>query len=141
MVLYRANVALSAALLALERSTSVEIEGLRTRGLREVGVNVRADLRDPVRLGEAKIKWKAVRGLGQQLWSYFTMLAGVEDWKVDTWVKRFVDEAVGRPVDAREGRALLGAAIERLEGDGGIKLSKRAIDHAIWRSASGRPPR
>ena len=111
------------------------------RGLRQADVNVRADLRDPNRVATAKAKWRAVKGLGQQSWSYFTMLAGVEDWKVDTWVKRFVDDAVGRTVAATEGRALLDAAIERLERDESVRLSKRAIDHAIWRSASGRPPR
>lgn len=70
--------------------------------LHMANVNARRDLNDRTRLASAKGNWKSVRGLGQQSWSSFTMLVGVEDWKVDTWVKRFVDDAVGRTVSATD---------------------------------------
>ena len=109
--------------------------------LRVADVNTRRDLDDDTRFASARGNWKAVRGLGQQSWSYFTMLVGVDDWKVDTWVNRFVNNAIGRAVNATEARGLLDAAKSTLETQLGASLSMRALDHAIWRSASGRPPR
>jgi hypothetical protein len=43
------------------------------------------------------------------------MLAGVDDWKVNTWVNRFVNNAIGRAVSATEARGLLDAAKRTLE--------------------------
>jgi hypothetical protein len=65
------------------------------------------------------------------------MLLGHEDVKVDTWILRFVANALGRPANDIEARRLVtGAAVE-------LDLSATDLDHRIWRHMSnrGRPSR
>lgn len=106
--------------------------------LKSCGVVSRSDLTDTDLRDAAKRAWMNVHGLGQQSWSYVTMLSGTDDWKVDTWVVRFVARATGQDIDASSARALLDSALRSLAGRG-IEVSKRAADHAVWRYESGRP--
>lgn len=101
------------------------------------GVVSRPDLTDSGLVNEAKRAWTNVHGLGQQSWSYVTMLSGAEDWKVDTWVVRFVSRASGQDMAPGAARSLLDSTLRSLT-DRGIEVSKRAADHAIWRYESGR---
>lgn len=70
-----------------------------------------------------------VRGLGPVTWSYFCMLLGKPDIKADTWVVRFVNEAIGRAVTAEKARTLLTAVAKDLD------VNETQLDHAIWSHA------
>jgi hypothetical protein len=59
-----------------------------------------ADL-DP-RDASHKKAYTSVHGLGPITWVYFGMCLGKPGVKADTWITRFVDDAVGRPVVAAE---------------------------------------
>jgi hypothetical protein len=54
------------------------------------------------------------------------MLLGVDDVKADTWVNRFVSDALGREVTAAESRQLVSAVAKSL------KVAEVRLDHAIW---------
>ena len=102
------------------------------RNLTAAGVHSAADLRaDAV---EHRRAYCRVHGLGWITWSYFTMLLGHPGVKADTWVVRYLTEALDRPVAAEEAAELVTAVAHRL----GEKPTD--IDHAIWRHASGRQP-
>lgn len=77
----------------------------------------------------------SVRGCGPVTWTYFGMLLGVEGVKPDTWIVRFVSEAVGERVTTTEAEALVTAAAARL----GVSASQ--LDHAIWQAARSAPSR
>ncbi len=64
-------------------------------------------------------------------WAYLLMLVGQPGVKADTWICRFVAEAVGRPVDAGTAERLVREAADRL----GVPSSQ--LDHAIWRYRRG----
>lgn len=72
----------------------------------------------------------SVRGLGPVTWRYFTMLLGTPGVKADTWIVRFVADALSRPASSAEAEELVGAAADAREVD------RIALDHAIWRSMS-----
>jgi hypothetical protein len=82
-----------------------------------------------------KRAYVSTRGLGPITWSYSCMLLGHPDVKADTWIQRFVEQALGRRTDSTETRRLILAAAVELD------LDPRALDHAIWnlmRSRRGR---
>lgn len=59
---------------------------------------------------------------------YFLMLLGRPGITADTWIRRFVSEAVGRRVgDGEAERLLTEAAHER-------NVDATLLDHAVWRS-------
>ncbi|GAA0970007.1 hypothetical protein ENKNEFLB_03884 [Nocardioides aquaticus] len=95
------------------------------RALKDVGVVKADDLTD--RHDEAKRAYCSVKGLGWVTFEYFTMLAGHPGVKADTWVVRYVDRAVGRPVDTKTARTLVHEAAAELDHDAS------ALDHAIWK--------
>lgn len=68
----------------------------------------------------------SVRGLGPVTWNYFCMLLGAEKVKPDTWIVRFVEEALGRNVSPEEAEGLMMTAAQELG------VSPRKLDHAIW---------
>ncbi len=59
-------------------------------------------------------------------WQYLLMLVGKPGVKADTWVCRFVEGAVGRPVASQEAGTLLHRAAAELE------VNPTNLDHAIW---------
>lgn len=104
-----------------------------TRALVELGVRTAADLRiaNPARRAEARRAWTGVKGLGPISWDYLLMLVGEDGVKADTMVRRFVARATGqREVAAVRARAAVGEAARLL------KVSSKALDHAIWRYES-----
>ncbi len=62
------------------------------------------------------------------------MLVGRPGVKADTWITRFVGDAVGRPVDSATAGRLVRQAAERLD------VSPTHLDHAIWSHARRRRP-
>ena len=74
----------------------------------------------------------AVRGLGPVTWEYLLMLVGRPGVKADTWITRFVSDAVGRPVDPATAGRLVRQAADRLN------VSPTHLDHTIWRHARRR---
>ncbi len=60
------------------------------------------------------------------------MLLGQPGVKADTWIVRFVTDALSspHPVPSKQAEALVTAAAEQLE------VSPTALDHAIWRHLS-----
>jgi hypothetical protein len=75
------------------------------------------------------------RGLGPITWEYFLMLLGNDGVKPDVLVTRFVEEALGRPVEYTEVIEIVGRAAGRLRKTVG------ALDHSIWNYMSKRPRR
>ncbi|SDU17943.1 hypothetical protein [Jiangella alkaliphila] len=74
-----------------------------------------------------KAAYTSVRGLGPVTWEYFLMLLGTPGVKADTWITRFVSEALdGRTVTSTEARALVIRVAEKLQ------VSPTLLDHAIW---------
>lgn len=70
--------------------------------------------------------YRSVHGLGKVTWTYFTMLLGTPGVKADTWICRFVGEAIDRTVGSDEATELLQAAATELG------KSPTDLDHAIW---------
>lgn len=66
------------------------------------------------RPAEARSAYTSVRGLGDVTASYVLMLLGQPGLKADTWVLRFVSQAVARKVTAAEAEQLMVSAAARL---------------------------
>ncbi len=75
----------------------------------------------------------SVHGLGWITWNYFTMLLGHPGVKADTWVVRYVTEAVRHPVTPEESADLVTGAA------GKLGVSPTDLDHAIWDFMRRRP--
>jgi hypothetical protein len=90
----------------------------------EAGVTRAADL-DP---GSAlqRSAYCGVKGLGPVTWSYLLMLAGHPGVKADTWLNRYVAQAVGRATSPAKVEHLVTAAAATLG------LDPTDLDHAIW---------
>lgn len=71
----------------------------------------------------------SVRGCGPVTWTYFGMLLGVPGVKADTWIVRFVQDALGRSVTPTEAEALVSEAAAEL------RVPDSQLDHAIWQAA------
>lgn len=71
--------------------------------------------------------YTGVRGLGPVTWAYFAMLIGHPGVKADTWVTRFVSQALGRDVPAEEAENLLVQVAQELQ------VPATDLDHAVWR--------
>lgn len=82
--------------------------------------------RDPAQ----KRAYVEVRGLGPVTWEYFSMLLGMPGVKADTWITRFVSDALGSEKDSKSTADLVKAAAKELQ------RSPTDLDHAIWRSKS-----
>lgn len=70
--------------------------------------------------------YTSVHGLGGVTGAYLLMLLGVPGVKVDTWVRRFVSGAVGRPVTAADAEALVLAAAQVMQ------VRPTDLEYAIW---------
>lgn len=110
------------------RVTKAEAIVNAATALNAVGVVHAADL-DP--MSELhRFTYCSVRGLGSVTWRYFTMLLGTPGVKADTWIVRFVADALSRQVSSAEAEELVGAAADALG------VNRTVLDHAIWRSMS-----
>lgn len=98
--------------------------------LTAVGVRHAVDL-DPNSPSQ-KAAYVGVTGLGPVTWQYLLMLVGKPGVKADTWICRFVEAALGRPVGPPEAEMLLRRAADALE------VSATNLDHAIWSHMSRR---
>ena len=103
-----------------------------------VGVN-RAEDVVPSEHGRA---YTSVYGLGKVTWEYLTMLLGHPGIKADTWITRWVSEAVHADsrLSSKEARDLLAAAASGLGigWDDPAQPTLTQLDHAIWKVARGR---
>jgi hypothetical protein len=111
----------------LKADVSVEAAGR----LQAVSVTDVSDLRDRVDDTEVRHAWTGVHGLGWVTWQYFCSLAGIDHFKPDVMLMRFVAEALGRYVSPAETDALLSRAFEELRPSH-PGLTKRTLDHTIW---------
>jgi len=102
------------------RAAAVALVGAGVRHARDVDPAVSAQ-------GAA---YTGVKGLGPVTWEYFLMLLGHPGVKADTWIRRFVAEAIGRAPGAPEAGSLVTAAAATL----GVEPT--VLDHAIWRHMS-----
>jgi hypothetical protein len=99
--------------------------------LQAVSVTRIEDLR--LRAGDAEVRraWTGVHGLGWVTWQYFCSLVGIDHFKPDVMLMRFVAYTLGRNVGPAETEALLSSAFERLQplhrG-----LTKRTLDYTLW---------
>jgi len=104
--------------------------------LERVGVTTAGDLREgtPSTQSAARTAWVAVHGLGITSWDYLEMNVGLQGVKADTMVRRFVTRASGarQTVSVDRARAAVKAAADL------IGVSHKRLDHAIWRTESGR---
>jgi hypothetical protein len=94
------------------------------RNLLDAGVRHAADLAQPA--APHKQAYTKVRGLGPVTWEYFLMLLGRPGVKADTWIVRFVEDALDRRVSATAAAQLLTAVSSNLN------VSPTALDHAVW---------
>lgn len=99
------------------------------RNLVEVGVRESKDL-NPASIPQ-KRAYCAVHGLGPVTWEYFLMLSHHPGVKADTWIVRFVEQAINRGVDSREASTLVKQAASELN------LTPTELDYAIWHHMSG----
>lgn len=83
--------------------------------------------------------YTGVHGLGGVTWEYFTMLLGHPGIKADTWITRWVSDAVGADgqLSSNDANALLKQAAAEL-GIGAGRAdcpNLTQLDHAIWKVA------
>ena len=80
-----------------------------------------------------------VQGLGKVTWEYFTMLLGHPGIKADTWITRWVSDAVGadRQLTSAHANELLKQAATELgiDAGGAERPNLTQLDHAIWKVA------
>jgi hypothetical protein len=88
---------------------------------------------------EHRSAYTRVHGLGKVTWEYFTMLLGHPGIKADTWITRWVSDAVGadRQLTSEHANALLKEAATELGiGAGNAEPpTLTQLDHAIWKVA------
>jgi hypothetical protein len=104
---------------------------LAANRLRAVSVTRVEDLRG--RAGDAEVRhaWTGVHGLGWVTWQYFCSLVGIDHFKPDVMLMRFVACTLGRNVGPAETDALLSNAVDQiLPVNHG--LTKRTLDFTIW---------
>lgn len=102
------------------------------RGLLVAGVRSSSDFE--IREIDARAACVATRGLGDVTFNYLRMLLGLQDVKADTWVVRFVEGAIGRPVAPAETSALMhaAAAVFAQRPETCLPTTPSDLDHAIW---------
>jgi hypothetical protein len=101
------------------------------RRLQAVSVTGISGLRERADDAEVRHAWTGVHGLGWVTWQYFCSLAGIDHFKPDVMLMRFVAEVLGRYVSPAETDALLSGACEELRPSH-PGLTKRTLDHTIW---------
>jgi len=73
-----------------------------------------------------KAAYVSVHGLGPVTWSYFLMLLGRRDVKPDTWIIRFVEQALDRTVAPTEAQDLLRDTARQMD------IPASTLDHRVW---------
>jgi hypothetical protein len=81
--------------------------------------------------------WIGVHGLEWVTRQYFCALNGIDDIKPDVMLTRFVSASLGRLVGAKQTDLLL-TEVHRQLTKTDPALTKRALDHTLWRFESGR---
>jgi len=109
------------------------------RALADEGITTTADLRDRADSQSAMAAWLGVHGQSSGIsWHYVLMNARVDDVKADRMIQRFVARSLGlRTVPSTVAYAEAVAAYNLLKSEA-ADLTRRALDHAIWRHESGR---
>ncbi len=112
------------------------------RALHDAGIRTTHDLREHASLepgnegrrASTKKLWTSIEAQRSGItWEYALMLAGLPGVKADRMVLRFVAEATGRnDVTPESAAKLVRDAAKQMD------VSATDLDHAIWRSASGR---
>ncbi len=105
------------------------------RRLRAAGVVYSGDLHKRAFDADVRQAWTGIHGLGWVTWQYFCALNGIDELKPDAMLMRFVTKTLDRRVAAVETNELLSQAWEALLPSH-PHLTKRALDHAIWRFES-----
>lgn len=100
--------------------------------LRDVSVTDIAELRRRAGDSEVSRAWTGVHGLGWVTWQYVCSLAGVDHFKPDILLTRFVSQTLHRPTSPAETDALLSRAFLVIQAEHPA-LDKRTLDHTIWR--------
>lgn len=106
--------------------------------LRELGIDTVPDLLaalgDDPRVSEVHARWKQLPSQRSGVtFNYFLILAGLPSVKPDRMVLRFLDDALdGAELSRADAVDLISATAVRM----GVDV--RALDHMIWRFASGR---
>ncbi len=75
---------------------------------------------------DARQGYCSVHGLSTVTFDYFQMLLGTETIKPDTWILRFLHQALGRTVTRGEATMLMTAAAHQMG------RSTRQLDHQVW---------
>jgi len=118
-------------------TTKAEAARLAASRLGALGIDSAADLRSFVAEEEDGAErilrcYTSVYGLGKVTGEYFLMLLGVPGVKADRMVNRFVERAIGRPVEPSEARALVVRVHDSLAESALSGVSLIELDHAIW---------
>jgi hypothetical protein len=118
----------SKATAVIEAAKRLNAEGVeQAADIPVAEVGARRTPEQQVRFERLKSAYRSVPGLGKVTFAYFTMLVGEPDVKADTWVRRFVAEAIGREeVSSTYTEQLAKAAA------GHYGVDPRVLDHAIW---------
>lgn len=103
----------------------------------DAGVSVADDLQETIADPAVRSAWTGADGLAWVTWRYFCSLNGIDGFKPDVMLVRFVSKSLGRPVSASETEQLLVQALEPLRQDH-PGLTARMLDHTLWRFESGR---
>jgi hypothetical protein len=106
--------------------------------LAELGIDGHQDLASSVR--ESKVAERAVlsiAGIGPAAWRYLLNLSRIERSKPDTMVERWIGKVTTTKPSQEEAARALEAAVDALQLEG-VDVTVRAIDHLVWRAASGR---
>lgn len=117
----------SKATAVVEAAKRLSAEGVERAA--DIPVAEFGDRRTPeqqVRFERLKSAYRSVPGLGEVTFAYFTMLLGEPGVKADTWVGRFVAEAIGREVSSAYTEQLVKGAA------GHYGVDPRVLDHTIW---------
>ena len=104
--------------------------------LQAVSVMRISDLHEHAGNAEVRHAWTGVHGLGWITWQYFCSLVGIDHFKPDVMLLRFAAETLARYVSPAETDALLSRAFEEFKPSHPW-LTKRALDHTIWRFQRG----
>ena len=104
-----------------------EIVSDAAAALLDAGVHSSADFTGS---SDQKAAYLSTKGCGPVTWAYFGMLLGRPDVKADTWLLRFVRDALQRPTTSPEETRQLVIAAAEIYG-----VSASRLDHAIWRHA------
>lgn len=102
--------------------------------LRSFSIDIFQDLESHPDGGQLETAVRSIRGQGSGLsFGYFLMLAGNDQFvKPDRMVKRFLTNALERPVaQDREAARFVETAAHQLHADF-PRLTPRVLDHAIW---------